>query len=247
MQSHRLLRALATLALVLACGVAHAYHFTPTETEWAMWPGYCKARYITTNIGGRSQYVSQVPRSEIDLWKARIGDEAFLHVHHYCASMASRLRALQEPDKHQRQEYLKYALDNAMYSYVRTPSTSPVYIQQTTNLALIENALGHADNALNYANKGVEAQPESAEAYVALAYVYTQMKKKQEARDVLIKGNTVVEGKSAEIHYNLGLIELELGNTESAVAHAKEAYALGHPLPGLKRKLIQAKAWIDSE
>jgi tetratricopeptide (TPR) repeat protein len=247
MQRNRRLVALAALASLLVCGAAQAYHFTPTETEWAMWPGYCKARYITTNIGGRSQYVSQVPRSEIDLWKMRIGDEAFLHVHHYCASMASRLRAMQEPDKHERGEYLKYAMENAMYSYVRTPSSSPVFIQQTTNLALIENALGHADSAISYAGKGVEAQPQSAEAYVALAYVYSQMKKKEEARDVLVKGNTAVEGKSAEIHYNLGLIELELGNTESAVAQAKEAYALGHPLPGLRRKLIQAKVWTDSE
>jgi tetratricopeptide (TPR) repeat protein len=247
MQPIRRLGTLAALACLFVCGSAQAYHFTPTETEWAMWPGYCKARYITTNIGGRSQYVSQVPRSEIDLWKLRIGDEAFLHVHHYCASMASRLRAMQDTDKRQRNEDLKYALENAMYSYVRTPSSSPVYIQQTTNLALIEYALGHADSAVSYANKAVEAQPQSAEAYVALAYVYSQMKKKEEARDVLIKGNTAVDGKSAEIHYNLGLLELDLGNTEAAVAQAKEAYALGHPLPGLKRRLVQAKAWGDSE
>jgi tetratricopeptide (TPR) repeat protein len=191
--------------------------------------------------------VSQVPRSEVDLWKRRIGDQTFLNVHHYCASMASRVRALSEPDKQKKAGYLRYALDNAMYSYVRTPTSSPVYIHMTTNLALIEYALGHADSALNYVTKAVEEQPQAAEGYVALAYVYSQMHKKEEARDVLIKGNTAVEGKSAEIHYNLGLLDLELGNTESAVAHAKEAYALGHPLPGLKRKLVQAHAWVDSE
>jgi tetratricopeptide (TPR) repeat protein len=247
MQRNRRLGVLAALASLFVCGAAQAYHFTPTETEWASWPGYCKARYITTNIGGRSQYVSQVPRSEIDLWKQRIGDETFLNVHHYCASMASRMRAQAEPNKKEKAGYLRYALDNAMYSYVRTPTSSPVFINMTTNLALIEYGLGHTDSAVSYANKGVEAQPESAEAYVALAYVYSQMKKKEEARDVLVKGNTAVEGKSAEIHYNLGLLELELGDTDSAVTHAKEAYALGHPLPGLKRKLIQAKVWNDSE
>jgi tetratricopeptide (TPR) repeat protein len=246
MHCKRRLWSAAVLGLLI-CSTAHAYHFSPTETEWASWPGYCKARYVTTGIGGRSQYVAQVPRSEIDLWKMRIGDEAFLHVHHYCASMASRARALAEPNKKQRQEYLHYALENAMYSFIRTPTTSPVFINQTTNLALIENMMGHPDNAVTYARKGVEAQPQSADAYVALAYVYSQMNKKTDARDTLVQGNTAVDGKSSEIHYNLGLIELELGNTESAMAHAKEAYALGHPLPGLRRKLMQAKVWVDAE
>jgi tetratricopeptide (TPR) repeat protein len=246
MHRKRRLWSAAVLGLFF-CGTAHAYMFSPTETEWASWPGYCKARYVTTGIGGRSQYVAQVPRSEIDLWKLRIGEEAFLHVHHYCASMASRVRAIAEPNQRQKQKYLKYALDNAMYSYARTPSSSPVFINQTTNLALIESLLGHPDNAITYARKGVEAQPQAADSYVALAYVYSQMNKKTNARDTLVEGNSALDGKSSEIHYNLGLIELELGNKESALAHAHEAYALGHPLPGLRRKLVQAKVWVESE
>lgn len=39
------------------------------------------------------------------------------------------------------------------------------------------------------------------------------------------------------IHYNLGLALLKVGDIDGAVEHAKKAYALGHPLPGLRDKL----------
>jgi len=35
--------------------LVHAYSFEPTDLEWASWPEYCKARYVTTNIGGGSK------------------------------------------------------------------------------------------------------------------------------------------------------------------------------------------------
>lgn len=39
------------------------------------------------------------------------------------------------------------------------------------------------------------------------------------------------------IHYNLGLALIRVGDIDGAVEHAKKAYALGHPLPGLRDKL----------
>ena len=40
-----------------------------------------------------------------------------------------------------------------------------------------------------------------------------------------------------EPHYNLGLLYFQLGDYANASLHADRAYALGYPLPGLKRKL----------
>lgn len=51
--------------------------------------------------------------------------------------------------------------------------------------------------------------------------------------------------ESAELHYNLGLGYLKLGDTESAAKHADRAYAMGYPLPGLRNKLIAAGIWKD--
>jgi len=51
--------------------------------------------------------------------------------------------------------------------------------------------------------------------------------------------------ESAELHYNLGLGYLKLGDTASASRHAEKAYAMEYPLPGLRNKLIAAGIWKD--
>lgn len=48
------------------------------------------------------------------------------------------------------------------------------------------------------------------------------------------------------INYNLGLAYLQKHNFELANLHARKAYALGFPLPGLKNKLIAAGKWDDA-
>ena len=42
---------------------------------------------------------------------------------------------------------------------------------------------------------------------------------------------------SAELHYNLGLLYLDLKNTEKALSRANKAYQMGYPLPGLRMRL----------
>ena len=48
------------------------------------------------------------------------------------------------------------------------------------------------------------------------------------------------------INYNVGLAYLKKKDYERALTHAKKAYALGFPLPGLKNKLIEAGKWDDT-
>ncbi len=47
----------------------------------------------------------------------------------------------------------------------------------------------------------------------------------------------------AEVHYNLGLVLVETKKYEEALHHAKKAYELGHPMPGLRNKLKRVDAW----
>jgi len=51
--------------------------------------------------------------------------------------------------------------------------------------------------------------------------------------------------ESRDVHYNLGLIYLNLKDYPNAREHAKKAYALGHQLPGLRQKLQAAKQWDE--
>lgn len=52
---------------------------------------------------------------------------------------------------------------------------------------------------------------------------------------------------SPELHYNLGLLYLNIGNIEQAKAHAIQAYSRGYPLKGLKIKLMKVGAWEKSK
>lgn len=46
-----------------------------------------------------------------------------------------------------------------------------------------------------------------------------------------------LDDNNAEVHYNVGLLYLSLGQLDQSAEHAKRAYSMGFPLPGLKRKL----------
>jgi tetratricopeptide (TPR) repeat protein len=50
-------------------------------------------------------------------------------------------------------------------------------------------------------------------------------------------------GENANLHYNLGLVYFDLKEYELARSHAKRAYDMGFPLPGLREKLQRAKQW----
>ena len=49
--------------------------------------------------------------------------------------------------------------------------------------------------------------------------------------------------RNANVHYNLGLAYFDTKNYAKAREHAKIAYELGFPLPGLKDKLQRASQW----
>ena len=61
----------------------------------------------------------------------------------------------------------------------------------------------------------------------------------------LLAGNEAVQGKSAELHYFLGLTYLDLRQYDQAQIQAREAYAMGHQLPGLRRKLADLGFALD--
>jgi Flp pilus assembly protein TadD len=64
--------------------------------------------------------------------------------------------------------------------------------------------------------------------------------KTTEARKVLESGNEATGGTSAEIHNALGFAYLNAKDYERARQHAREAYELGFPLPGLRDQLAAA-------
>lgn len=68
--------------------------------------------------------------------------------------------------------------------------------------------------------------------------------KQPEAIEYLEAAEKLTEG-SANLHYNLGLAFIEVKRYEDARRHARKAYALGFPLPGLRERLKRLGQWKD--
>jgi Flp pilus assembly protein TadD len=51
--------------------------------------------------------------------------------------------------------------------------------------------------------------------------------------------------EDVNVNYNLGILYLQRKENEKAAVHAKKAYELGSPPPGLREKLRQAGAWRE--
>ena len=55
-----------------------------------------------------------------------------------------------------------------------------------------------------------------------------------------------IDADNTEAHYNLGLLYAKQGRFKEALIHAQRAYALHYPLEGLKRQLIDAGVWVET-
>lgn len=243
-------RALTSSAVMLFGALigapAHAaWDFDPTAAEWASWPEYCRAQYSWVNAGFtfQYQYGGTVPAAIVDHWRQVIGTDTFIAMHHWCASIHFMNRSRREVDPHQRDFLMNRANEDATYSFDRTDPKSVVYPDMAVTVAQIRDAKGKPDQAEAVLRKSMLAQPTRAEPYVMLAMLDRKRNKLSEAREVLKQADEKTGGESAEVQYDLGLINLELGDTAAARANAFTAYRLGYPLPGLKNLLRKKGQW----
>jgi hypothetical protein len=134
----------AVAALALLPCTAVAFDFKPTPLEWATWPDFCKARYVTVPIGQKSPYRTAVPPAAIETWRNRLGNKTFTHVHHYCASLVYVQRANSAPSNQERNHLLKMAEGDCHYTLSRIPPTSPLYRDVAGHLQLVRILRGTA-------------------------------------------------------------------------------------------------------
>jgi hypothetical protein len=236
--------AAAFLCGVLWQPVYAAWDFEPTAAEWRVWPPYCRVQY--TSIGAYFDGVT-FPAETVEHWRRTIGDRTFSGLHHWCASIHFYSRARLESDPRTRNFVLARAWEDSFYSFSRAEPQSPVYPDMAITVAQIRQDMGKPEEAYAALQRSIEAQPARPEPYVMLAIIHRKARKLDQARDVLRQADEVTGGNSAEIQYNLGLINLELGDTTAANVNARQAYRLGYPLPGLKDRLRKLGKWSDTD
>ena len=227
---------LVFVAIALHIPVAHAYTFKPTDIEWQTWPDYCKAKYVWTNIGKKTKFVDLVSpahKAELARWEA----EGIRGLHHHCTGSIFLARARMERNPQQKRSMLDRAMGESLFSYKRSNAHSPKFALIATQIASIYYEQGEYDPALQVLLNALADNPDNDILYSATAVMQRKLGHTKEARDTLLLGFEAMDGESAEICYNLGLLSLELGEIDDAEKYAKLAYEQGFPLPWLRKKL----------
>jgi tetratricopeptide (TPR) repeat protein len=224
---------------------AYAYQFQPSPAEWVTWSDYCKARYVETTIGKASSFRGRVSGEAIEKWKALIGHDTWLHMHHGCAGLIWILRAQRTSGKDE--QAIAFALNRAdeelNYTLERIPPSHSIHHTFTLASARLRYLRGDPASCFSLIENVLAVAPDYAEAYsVYSAYLYKEGEYKR-AREVLERGMREVAEPTAEMHYFLGLILLRQDDYDAARVQAEEAYRLGYPLPGLRRKLQALGHW----
>ncbi|MBU3910160.1 MAG: tetratricopeptide repeat protein [Gammaproteobacteria bacterium] len=95
-----------------------------------------------------------------------------------------------------------------------------------------------------YLDRAIRFRPNDSMARMIYSFYLVKRKKNAEALEHL-EVATQHATESGNLHYNLGLVYIDLGKYDRALQHAQEAYRLGFNLPGLRAKLEKAGKWQD--
>jgi tetratricopeptide (TPR) repeat protein len=95
-----------------------------------------------------------------------------------------------------------------------------------------------------YFDRAMRFKPNDPMVHLTYSIYLHKAGKLKEALERLIKADQLKPG-DANINYNLGLLYFDLKNYGDALARARQAYAKGIGLPGLKDKLSSVGHWRD--
>lgn len=115
----------------------------------------------------------------------------------------------------------------------------PEGLRVMSNLAIEHNRL---DLANKYFDAAVKFRPTDLSVRILYAIHLHKVGAYNKALDQY-KAALAIDPNSVEAHYNLGLLYADMGKFEEAKVHAKQAYELGYPLPGLRNILTKAGYW----
>lgn len=218
---------------------ASALAFQPSETEWNTWPEFCRARYVVSGAGVDSSFSGRIDPQVVQSWEGRLGPDVWYALHHYCAGLvlANRGKALR--DKQDRKLTLQHAIEEFNFTQARVPESHPMYAEMAARKGLLLGELGEPEQAMRNFDIAIASCADCAIGYEAKASYFRTNGKLEEARNTLEQGDKVMDGQNSEIHYQLGLVLVEMKDFPAAQTHARRAYELGYPLPGLRDRLAK--------
>lgn len=208
MKHVRLLRIKATAVLVWSFFIGFsAWAANVTPAEIAMLPPYCDAK-----MGSRSP-------EAVAYWRARLGHENWIHMHHYCGGLASLNRYYRQTGA-ARAGSLRNALWEFNYVLEHTGPGFHMRSDLYYNRGKVLRLQGKDGAALVDLEKALELSPGMPLASIELASLYRKAGKKDQALGVL---KSALE-KSPE-HKGLRRNYQEMGGNLAAIAEKPAAIA----------------------
>ena len=97
------------------------------------------------------------------------------------------------------------------------------------------------DSISCFFKRALHIAPDDPAVYLTRAVTYHRAERHERAEQDYLKALTL-NNDYAEAHYNIGLLYFSQKKYDLARKHAEQAYQLGYPLQGLKRKLAAVSA-----
>ena len=135
-----------------------------------------------------------------------------------------------------------YVLGDLDFILRHFPNHYPA-LQSTANYFLQGGSLLDFRSAECYFDRAMRFVPDDLQVRLLFA-IYLQKKGRvQDAVDQMEQALERTPEPSMELHYNVALMYIEAKQFDKANYHASVAYAMGHPLPGLRDKLQRLGEW----
>lgn len=93
-----------------------------------------------------------------------------------------------------------------------------------------------------YLQRALVFRPKQAHIYLLFGLYLHKLGLKEKALKYY-RQSLELEPKNAETHYNIGLLYFDAKDYSNSKIHARQAYQLGYPLPGLRKKLAGVGQW----
>lgn len=241
-----ILVACAGVLFSIGAAAQTAGKFVPTETEWAVWPKYCQARYVDIPLGKSTEFARLLTREQINRIRVTLSPETFHSIHHYCFAIGYMKRAkdaMSAVDSRQHKFYLNKVVNECQYTLERMNLEDSVAVDVSYLMGTALSMIGENAEGVSLVERVIEAQRDRPAGYVALALLYRGNNEATKALETIELAFDRVAVPSADLHFTAGIAYFDANNLEFAQRHAIEAYRLGYPLPGLKRKLAARGYW----
>lgn len=97
-----------------------------------------------------------------------------------------------------------------------------------------------------YFDRAIRFKPDDGTTYLIYG-VYLHRKKQLAPAEQQYLRALELLGESADAHYDIALLYVDMGQWEKAKTHALKAYEFAHPLQGLKRRLREHGLWSAAD